>query len=342
MTRRRPRAHPRSRGENKIARRFRGQRRGSSPLTRGKQRLWRAVPVREGLIPAHAGKTARPARRSCAPRAHPRSRGENRIITGRTCVMTGSSPLTRGKLVVRVAVELPPGLIPAHAGKTSQAGLRPRPHPAHPRSRGENWGDETARTTVMGSSPLTRGKLETVVNWPRVVGLIPAHAGKTSLVRWALPSRWAHPRSRGENIMEQTADAHGAGSSPLTRGKRVGIDGDRAVLGLIPAHAGKTWRPTRRRPSDSAHPRSRGENDPRARSARSPVGSSPLTRGKHAGGGFHRERHGLIPAHAGKTPAPRVYPEWDDGSSPLTRGKLRDKAQPEQPNGLIPAHAGKT
>lgn len=40
--------------------------------------------------------------------------------------------------------------------------------------------------------------------------------------------------------MEQTADAHGAGSSPLTRGKRDIARDELGRVGFIPAHTGKT------------------------------------------------------------------------------------------------------
>ena len=70
---------------------------GSSPLTRGK--LCECVGRRpcDGLIPAHAGKTAPYQPRFTSVRAHPRSRGEN-VNTVETMFHTvGSSPLTRGK-----------------------------------------------------------------------------------------------------------------------------------------------------------------------------------------------------------------------------------------------------
>ena len=70
----------------------------------------------------------------------------------------------------------------------------------------------------------------------------------------------AHPRSRGENPVLFHSPYWRCGSSPLTRGKHWTFDWYPEYEGLIPAHAGKTWKPTRRRPSDSAHPRSRGEN----------------------------------------------------------------------------------
>ena len=92
------------------------------------------------------------------------------------------------------------------------------------------------------------------------------------------------------------------GSSPLTRGKRVGDVGDGVHCRLIPAHAGKTC------PACSP---------PRGRR-----GSSPLTRGKHGQ---------LVGAERGRR-----------GSSPLTRGKLRSARADAIGPGLIPAHAGKT
>ena len=131
---------------------------GSSPLTRGK--LARAERRRGGerLIPAHAGKTTTPGERPASSRAHPRSRGENVRPDRHSRAARGSSPLTRGKLE-----RFKPGtqrgrLIPAHAGKTSQARRTSWLTWAHPRSRGEN--DETPldMDENTGSSPLTRGK----------------------------------------------------------------------------------------------------------------------------------------------------------------------------------------
>ena len=91
-------------------------------------------------------------------------------------------------------------------------------------------------------------------------------------------------------------------------------------------------------------------------------GSSPLTRGKPLAYKRKHVKHGLIPAHAGKTPTrgtvlgplgahPRSRGEnrlfglsraLAGGSSPLTRGKLHIKTGGRWARGLIPAHAGKT
>ena len=93
-----------------------------------------------------------------------------------------------------------------------------------------------------------------------------------------------------------------------------------------------------------------------------PPGSSPLTRGKLVRTGHVRPSTGLIPAHAGKTPAPAKDPHLRaahprsrgensatptvkgefKGSSPLTRGKRGKDLLRAAGGRLIPAHAGKT
>ena len=193
---------------------------GSSPLTRGKRSAKRRGRSGQGLIPAHAGKTSRHARRPRGRRAHPRSRGENARMSTERSLRSGSSPLTRGKPESAGAYALDRGLIPAHAGKTT---YRPRggwSRGAHPRSRGENTWASMGFGRAAGSSPLTRGKPSRSKRKVMVRGLIPAHAGKTQgapLTSWSHP---AHPRSRGENDGTRRFRRVKRGSSPLTRGKR--------------------------------------------------------------------------------------------------------------------------
>ena len=153
---------------------------GSSPLTRGKRRVWPEGQPRSGLIPAHAGKTAASIRERTGKRAHPRSRGENRPRRRQVHRRTGSSPLTRGKPLARSQRHLHVGLIPAHAGKTVKfMGLGPISW-AHPRSRGENGPGGRHAGSRAGSSPLTRGKRRGREAGHRRRRLIPAHAGKTA------------------------------------------------------------------------------------------------------------------------------------------------------------------
>ena len=152
---------------------------GSSPLTRGKHQQLVRQALGAGLIPAHAGKTACTVGRSSGGWAHPRSRGENPARPLPLTAKQGSSPLTRGKRAFRCVPRGHPGLIPAHAGKTSgRAGPAP-PDPAHPRSRGENLKQVARDVNKAGSSPLTRGKPGPAPPDPSGWRLIPAHAGKT-------------------------------------------------------------------------------------------------------------------------------------------------------------------
>ena len=131
-------AHPRSRGENASIDAKAAELGGSSPLTRGKRGLGGVPGVVDRLIPAHAGKTARPCARLIRWRAHPRSRGENIQTSSQTVKTSGSSPLTREKRRAGCIDGLVQRLIPAHAGKTDAARPERERAGAHPRSRGEN------------------------------------------------------------------------------------------------------------------------------------------------------------------------------------------------------------
>ena len=335
---------------------------GSSPLTRGKPAPTRKRKASRGLIPAHAGKTHQPEVRPWGTTAHPRSRGENDVVEEFLKQRPGSSPLTRGKPSRGVGYCGTGGLIPAHAGKTARAAFPAATSRAHPRSRGENSSRSGPGAIGPGSSPLTRGKLQSIRPRSHRPGLIPAHAGKTPGNRLPIRAEEAHPRSRGENGAVAVGPIFPHGSSPLTRGKPHTRRTTSRVAGLIPAHAGKTDRGEAFGPRVGAHPRSRGENTRRAPTVSSAAGSSPLTRGKLRQRLERELWRGLIPAHAGKTApstgkpnSPWAHPRsrgennvrtdlrvGPEGSSPLTRGKQGDWSGLQRRVGLIPAHAGKT
>ena len=131
---------------------------GSSPLTRGKPHFVDLDHEREGLIPAHAGKTRLHYASRAMYRAHPRSRGENSNSGCNTVDQKGSSPLTRGKREPGAPLARSEGLIPAHAGKTVCVCRTASRRTAHPRSRGENASQVRRWLEAKGSSPLTRGK----------------------------------------------------------------------------------------------------------------------------------------------------------------------------------------
>ena len=93
-----PTAHPRACGENSPLGKYAGSPVGSSPRMRGKLHNLPRATGDSGLIPAHAGKTARG--------------GEEQNAHG------GSSPRMRGKHRLGYRSVLYRRLIPAHAGKT--------------------------------------------------------------------------------------------------------------------------------------------------------------------------------------------------------------------------------
>ena len=113
----------------------------------------------------------------------------------------------------------------------------------------------------------------------------------------------AHPRSRGENGLDDVLQVRVRGSSPLTRGKRTETWGWHPETRLIPAHAGKTGAAWLACVACAAHPRSRGENLNAVAGGNADTGSSPLTRGKRHLVAVGEAIRRLIPAHAGKTAA---------------------------------------
>ena len=153
-----------------------------------------------------------------------------------------------------------------------------------------------------------------------------------------------------------------AGSSPHTRGLRVGGQGVGAPARIIPAHAGFTCCSPGWRPGRTDHPRTRGVYVARRLARELAGGSSPHTRGL-----LHRSSHravadGIIPAHAGFTrPGGGRHPDGADhprtrgvygraagpgwvgaGSSPHTRGLHPQALAGFSACRIIPAHAGFT
>ena len=111
-------AHPRSRGEHTRIVTLHALATGSSPLARGTLVDVVIRCAQAGLIPARAGNTLTPPSCSSPKRAHPRSRGEHRLLLAVKQPKAGSSPLARGTLKPAVKRAKIAGLIPARAGNT--------------------------------------------------------------------------------------------------------------------------------------------------------------------------------------------------------------------------------
>ena len=353
--------HPRSRGEHQRSLGVQGEWTGPSPLTRGTrgiqacgQRLRRSIPAHAGntskssstideipgpspltrgtrvtvdvaavdsrSIPAHAGNTLIVHLAAFGRPVHPRSRGEHDAWPWLNPIRDGPSPLTRGTPAAPSRSSGVNRSIPAHAGNTA-----------------------TLVGTVIGyvgPFPLTRGTLAAAILDFMASRSIPAHAGNTFALCGYVGTPTVHPRSRGEHLDIGLSPDAEAGPSPLTRGTRLHLGGDRRISRSIPAHAGNTHRCPAARPRSSVHPRSRGEHFAVVDGPHALAGPSPLTRGTRDRPGSWNTEERSIPAHAGNTRAPpgavepaSVHPRsrgehasaWKTntgtyGPSPLTRG----------------------
>ena len=172
--------------------------------------------------------------------AHPRSRGEHRLMRCLHLMPRGSSPLARGTHGVDAAPGDHTGLIPARAGNTPSHKLCDSCGGAHPRSRGEHSPSFTPWTILSGSSPLARGTQTKIEAASGMSGLIPARAGNTLPTLRSCRFIRAHPRSRGEHHGATPENIDAVGSSPLARGTRVSPVFADFSTGLIPARAGNT------------------------------------------------------------------------------------------------------
>ena len=171
--------HPRIRGEHSSRKMTQASRAGSSPHTRGAQKLGNPMGGALGIIPAYAGSTFR----------NPTSED----------VDTGSSPHTRGAHQLQSLRAGNYGIIPAYAGSTDMDILRNRQRRDHPRIRGEHQLGVAHADIVEGSSPHTRGAPESRRLHRRNNGIIPAYAGSTNRMSPVLLRWMDHPRIRGEH-----------------------------------------------------------------------------------------------------------------------------------------------
>ena len=192
----------------------------------------------------------------------------------------GSSPHTRGTLVVLGGRGCHAGIIPAYAGNTLEPPRRICPHgiiPAyagntgcsrpsqsarwdHPRIRGEHRYLPVPPVWHTGSSPHTRGTQLVLAAMLVARGIIPAYAGNTRRHTRRSPRSRDHPRIRGEHTRSDLIHARQTGSSPHTRGTPPKRSSPQLHNGIIPAYAGNTagaWSTSR---TGRDHPRIRGEH----------------------------------------------------------------------------------
>ena len=115
---RKHRDHPRTCGEKASDTHTDCKASGSPPHMRGKGALLMAGCNKQGITPAHAGKSSVTVRSSGASEDHPRTCGEKISWQRHTSSASGSPPHMRGKDVPYLRPQAQCGITPAHAGKS--------------------------------------------------------------------------------------------------------------------------------------------------------------------------------------------------------------------------------
>ena len=213
----------------------------------------------------------------------------------------GSSPRMRGTRHHARLETVETGIIPAYAGNTRERHGTVSDRRDHPRVCGEHILGDSNADIHRGSSPRMRGTRGGGIGALRLVGIIPAYAGNTTLA--LLRDVWVlnHPRVCGEHQMYGSLVGWDSGSSPRMRGTPSGVVGFVYKAGIIPAYAGNTFSRFLGMPDGWDHPRVCGEHRLFSIRFLSYRGSSPRMRGTLGLPARHRYESGIIPAYAGNT-----------------------------------------
>ena len=196
------------------------------------------------IIPADAGSTNRFPTHDCRRPDHPRGCGEHQNTpSGRNALM-GSSPRMRGALTRIFLTDC----------------TRPGSWKDHPRGCGEHLKVSADGVPRAGSSPRMRGAPSRQQHEPRIVRIIPADAGSTTIKAINAVNIKDHPRGCGEHCGFENVDMTLLGSSPRMRGALRYLCGLAIRIRIIPADAGSTEKHVVAPYEIGDHPRGCGEH----------------------------------------------------------------------------------
>ena len=231
----------------------------------------------------------------------------------------------------------------------------------HPRVCGEASAKLSISDDWTGPSPRVRGSRSNSLLMAHGRGSIPACAGKPGRGSSPCAPARVHPRVCGEAARALVAGLSRTGPSPRVRGSPVDAQGADRADGSIPACAGKPASAAPPTSPPAVHPRVCGEAPAVVADVVISTGPSPRVRGSPRPASEAADRHGSIPACAGK-PSPggccprrcRVHPRVcgeamscakptrsATGPSPRVRGSQLRPAGGDVRQGSIPACAGK-
>ena len=231
---------------------------------------------------------------------------------------------------------------PAHAGPTPPVRSTTTTSSLYPRARGA---DSTWASVAIMHAPLpprTRGRRHPVGGGARGPTSTPAHAGPTHPPQGRLPAPRLYPRARGA---DGAANLLGRPRSPLPPRTRGRLDVGAVVapvLASTPAHAGPTSRRPWNPPPGRLYPRARGADSSFWFRGALTLPLPPRTRGRLCGGRLRPAGRASTPAHAGPTPARRVWLPAPRPLPPRTRGRPRRPSSTSGRTPSTPAHAGPT
>ena len=134
-----------------------------------------------------------------------------------------------------------------------------------------------------------------------LLGITPAHAGKSLPAVLKCPPTRDHPRVCGEKRRVRSWRALLLGSPPRMRGKVVLSSENPLCRGITPAYAGKSSHRPMHSTLPRDHPRVCGEKAVAVVSSSFTLGSPPRVRGKGDNGNVQIAQAGITPACAGKS-----------------------------------------
>ena len=212
----------------------------------------------------------------------------------------GLSPRVRGSPEVVLDGKEYTRIIPACAGKPPPIWTRTTTFRDYPRVCGEAGGTTPSIKLSSGLSPRVRGSPRRRLPSAPRPRIIPACAGKPRRITPTCPVYADYPRVCGEAPSPRRWRESPSGLSPRVRGSRRHHAVDQAVLGIIPACAGKPAPSSPKRSSPADYPRVCGEAAPDHADLPGVRGLSPRVRGSLQHQVRLHRQDGIIPACAGK------------------------------------------
>ena len=185
---RRPRDHPRVRGEKQKERRRFSVHKGSPPRARGEGFRLIYGQIEQRITPACAGRRTRKARSTGSKGDHPRVRGEKYLDVPEEVHCDGSPPRARGEAGAFPFSFGSLRITPACAGRSAASTSMRITSPDHPRVRGEKMRTRRLLFSISGSPPRARGEGVRKRRCGADGGITPACAGRRQWGRAVSPA----------------------------------------------------------------------------------------------------------------------------------------------------------